>query len=143
VTDDLEHLRFNRAVARIYELTNAIAAAPANSPARREALEALILLSAPMMPHLAETCWAALGHAAMVVETPWPKADPALVKRDSITIAVQVNGKRRGEIEISAAAPEDEVRERALGLDPVRRALDGKPPRRIIVVPGRIVNVVA
>jgi leucyl-tRNA synthetase len=143
VTDDLQNLRFNRAVARIYELSNAVASAPASSPARREALEALVLLCAPMMPHLAETCWRTLGHEHLVVETPWPKADPDLIRRDSITIAVQVNGKRRGEIEISSTAPEDEVRQVALALDPVQRALDGKEPRRVIVVPGRIVNVVA
>ncbi|MEY4878555.1 MAG: leucine--tRNA ligase [Pseudomonadota bacterium] len=143
VTDDLENLRFNRAVARIYELTNAISAAPASSPARREALETLVVLVAPMMPHLAETCWQALGHASLVVDTPWPMPDPALLKSDTITIAVQVNGKRRGEIEIPVAAAEAEIRDLALALDPVQRALEGKAPRRVIVVPGRIVNVVA
>jgi leucyl-tRNA synthetase len=143
VTEDLEHLRFNRAVARIYELTNAISAAAKSSPARREALETLVLLCAPMMPHLAETCWNALGNKTLVVETPWPKADPELVKRETLTIAVQVNGKRRGEVEIPADAPEEVVRELALSLVPVQRALDGKAPRRVIVVPGRIVNIVA
>ena len=96
-----------------------------------------------MMPHLAETCWRELGQEALVVETPWPKADPELVKSETLTIAVQVNGKRRGEIEISVTASEDEIRDLALELGPVQRALDGKAPRRVIVVPGRIVNVVA
>jgi len=143
VTDDLEHLRFNRAVARLYELTNEISSAPSSCQSRREALETLVLLFAPMMPHLAETCWRELGQEALVVETPWPKADPELVKSETLTIAVQVNGKRRGEIEISVTASEDEIRDLALELGPVQRALDGKAPRRVIVVPGRIVNVVA
>jgi len=143
VTDDLDHLRFNRAVARIYELTNAIASVPTATPARREALETLVLLFAPMMPHLAESCWRHLGHKTLVVDSPWPQADPDLVKSETLTIAVQVNGRRRGEIAISLTASEEEIRELALGLGPVQRALDGKAPRRVIVVPGRIVNVVA
>ena len=144
VTDDLEHLRFNRAVARIYELVNALsAAANVDGAARREALETLVILSAPMMPHLAESSWEALGHTTLVVATPWPKADPALVRQDTITIGVQVNGKLRGEIQIVREADEESVRGSALALESVQRALDGKPPRRVIVVPGRIVNVVA
>ncbi len=143
VTDDLEHLRFNRAVARIYELTNEISSAPKVSSALREALETLVLLFAPMMPHLAETCWRELGHKTLVVETPWPKAEPDLVKSETLTIAVQVNGKRRGEIEIALTASENEIRDMAMELATVQRALDGKTPRRVIVVPGRIVNVVA
>jgi len=144
VTEDLEALRFNRAVARIYELSNAIAAnAKANGAVRREALESLIQLSGPMMPHLAETCWEMLGLATMVVDTPWPKADPALVRADTVTIAVQVNGKLRGTIETGRETGDEALKAQALALDAVARALDGKPPKRVIVVPGRIVNVVA
>jgi leucyl-tRNA synthetase len=145
VTEDLDALRFNRAVARIYELANAITASDADVPGavRREALEALVLLTGPMMPHLAETCWNELGHGDLVVDTPWPKADPALVHSDTVTIAVQVNGKRRGEITISRAAEQKSIEAAALALDGVVRALDGKPPRRVIVVPERIVNIVA
>jgi leucyl-tRNA synthetase len=143
VTDDLSNLRFNRAVARIYELSNAIAAAPdAHGAARREALETLVLLSAPMMPHLAESCWKALGHKQLVVETPWPKFDPDLVRSDTVVIGVQVNGKLRGQLEIPVNAEEITVRTMALALDAVQRALEGKEPRRVIVVPGRIVNIV-
>jgi leucyl-tRNA synthetase len=143
VTDDLANLRFNRAVARIYELANALTGASSlDGAVRREALEALVLLSAPMMPHLAETSWQALGHSKLVVETPWPEADPELVRRDTIRIGVQVNGKLRGEIEIASDADEATVRPLALELEAVQRALDGKAPRRVIVVPGRIVNVV-
>ncbi len=144
VTEDLEGLRFNRAVARIYELANAIGAAEkACAAVRREAIEALVLLIGPMMPHLAESAWAALGHKTWVIDTPWPKAHPALVESASVTMAVQVNGKLRGTIGVSKDAGEESIKEMALALDGVARALGGKPPRRIIVVPGRIVNVVA
>ena len=144
VTADLDNLRFNRAVAEIYTLANAISGADAAvaGSVRREALETLVLLSGPMMPHLAETCWQELGHTNMVVDTPWPKADPELIRSDSVTIAVQVNGKRRGEITVSADADEATVRKAALAEPGVIRALDGKAPKRVIVVPGRIVNVV-
>jgi leucyl-tRNA synthetase len=110
---------------------------------RREALETLVLLVNPMMPHLAETCWQSLGHKTMVVETAWPAADPDLVRQDTLTIAVQVNGKRRGEIEIARNADTKSVETAALALEGVVRALDGKPPKRVIVVPERIVNIVA
>jgi leucyl-tRNA synthetase len=140
VTDDLENLRFNRAVAQIYTLANAIGS---GGNGKREALETMILLIGPMIPHLAETCWRALGHESLVVDTPWPNADPELVRLDSITIAVQVNGKRRGEIEITRGAAQKEVESAALSLEPVLRALEGKAPKRVIVVPDRIVNIVA
>ena len=144
VTEDLNALRFNRAVAQIYTLANVLGTAgAAGGGARREALEAMVLLIGPMMPHLAETCWEALGHKTLVAMARWPNADPRLVKSDTITIAVQVNGKRRGEIEIPREAEEESVKSSALALDSVQRALEGKPPRRVIVVPGRIVNVVA
>jgi leucyl-tRNA synthetase len=143
VTDDLQALRFNRAVAQIYTLANAIGAGATASPAvRREALETIVLLSAPMMPHLAETCWEALGHRNMVVETPWPKAEVRFLRSDTVTIAVQINGKRRGEVTVGAKDGQEIVQKAALSLDPVKRALDGKPPKRVIVVPGRIVNIV-
>jgi len=144
VTEDLEALRFNRAVARIYELANAIGAAPSDvsGAVTREALETLVKLIGPMMPHLAESCWEALGHKSLVVEEPWPAADPALVRADTITIAVQVDGKRRGEIAIARGADEESVKATALALEGVARALAGKTPRRIVVVPERIVNIV-
>jgi leucyl-tRNA synthetase len=144
VTEDLQALRFNRAVARVYELANAISATAANvsGEIRREALETLVRLISPMMPHLAESCWQALGHRTMLVEERWPEADLALVRADTITIAVQVDGKRRGEITIASDANDDAARTAALALDGVARALGGKTPRRIIVVPQRIVNIV-
>jgi leucyl-tRNA synthetase len=144
VTEDLEHLRFNRAVAQIYTLANTLGGAgSAPDIARHEALEALVLLIGPMMPHLAESCWYALGHETLVVDMPWPKADPDLVRSDTITIAVQVNGKLRGTIETARGADRKLLEEAALALEPVSRALAGKAPRRVIVVPDRVVNVVA
>jgi leucyl-tRNA synthetase len=144
VTEDLDALRFNRAVAQIYTLANAIQGAnAASAAAHSEAVETLVLLTGPMMPHLAETCWKELGKTMLVASARWPGADPRLVARDTIVIAVQVNGKRRGEIEIAKESAEEAVRESALALDAVQRALQGKAPRRVIVVPGRIVNVVA
>jgi len=142
VTDDVENLRFNRAVAQVYTLAGAIDA-NASAADRREALETLVLLIGPMMPHLAESCWRALGHTTLVADTSWPKADPALVRSDTVTIAVQVNGKRRGEITVAAGADEASVKDAALKDEGVVRALEGKSPKRIIVVPQRIVNIVA
>jgi len=144
VTDDLEHLRFNRAVAQLYSLANEIQSADAVPGAvRREALEALVLMLGPMMPHLAETCWEALGHKTMVVETPWPTYIEELTRTDSVTIAIQVNGKRRDEVTVAVNADEETIKRAALARDGVVRALDGKAPKRVIVVPNRIVNVVA
>jgi leucyl-tRNA synthetase len=144
VTDHLEHLRFNSAVAQLYTLTNVIGGAEgANPGARREALEAVVLLSAPMMPHLAESCWQALGHTKLVAETPWPKYDPALTVSDSVTLPIQVNGKRRGEITMAKDADAAAVEAAALANAGVIRALEGKAPKKVIVVPNRIVNIVA
>jgi leucyl-tRNA synthetase len=146
VTGDLSSLRFNRAIARIYELANvlgaALAAARAGSAAVREAAELLVLMSAPMMPHLAEECWQAMKKPGFVADTAWPKPDPALLADDSVTIAVQVNGKRRDEITIPRDMPGQDIEALALKLDAVVRALDSRPPKKVIVVPGRIVNIV-
>ncbi len=145
VTDDLSSLRFNRAIARIYELANALGAAlqqGAAGAAVREAAEFLVLMSAPMMPHLAEECWKVLGHQAAVVETPWPKADPALVADNMVTVAVQVNGKRRDEVTIAKGMANAEVEKLVLVSPAVLRAIDGKQVRKVIVVPDRIVNIV-
>ncbi len=144
VTEDLAALRFNRAVAQIYTLVNAIsAAADAPGPVRREALEALVLLIGPMMPHLAESCWETLGHQPFVATAMWPKADPALVAADTVTIAVQVNGKLRGTVSVPPDCDKAIVEKAALELETVKRAMEGRPPKKVIVVPNRIVNIVA
>jgi leucyl-tRNA synthetase len=142
VTDDLENLRFNRAIARIYELSNALQAGlQVKDAAVREAADALVLLSAPMMPHLAEECWLVLGHSTPVVDTAWPKADAGLLVDDHVTIAVQVNGKRRDEIRVPKGATRDMLEPLVLELEGVKRMLDGKPVTKFIVVPDRIVNI--
>jgi leucyl-tRNA synthetase len=143
VTGDIEGFAFNKAVARLYEFANTLSkASDAPGAALREACEAYALLTAPMTPHLAEELWARLGHATLVAETPWPKADPELVKADEIRIAVQVNGKRRAEIAVAPEADNAAVEAAALAEPDVARALGGAAPRKVIVVPGRIVNVV-
>jgi leucyl-tRNA synthetase len=140
VTVDLEGLRFNRAIARIYELANAISAA--GPTGRREAVGALVLLFAPMMPHLAEECWQALGLPGMVVTAPWPKYDPALVKDDNVTMAIQINGKRRDEITVAKGLGKVELEPLVMAREAVVRSLDGKPVKKFIVIPDRIVNIV-
>ena len=146
VTDDLSSLRFNRAIARIYELANALGSALAGGKASeaslKEAAEFLVLMSAPMMPHLAEESWQAMGKPGFVVDTPWPKADPALVADDQVTIAVQVNGKRRDEITVPKDMAPKDVEALALKLESVARALEGRPVKKVIVVLGRIANIV-
>jgi|JI10StandDraft_1071094.scaffolds.fasta_scaffold01284_30 leucyl-tRNA synthetase len=149
VTDDLMNLRFNRAIARLYELSNAVGAALQKSgrsagegAALREATEVLVLLFAPMMPHLAEECWRVLGHRVAVVDTAWPKADPSLTVMDEVTMAIQVNGKRRDEIRVAKGATREVLEPMVLAMESVVRALDGKPVTKFIVVPDRIVNIV-
>ncbi len=143
----IEALRFNVAVANIHELSNVLQAGlskrgPDVAWAVREAGEFLVLMIGPMMPHLAEECWARLGYNTLVANEPWPAPEPELLVDDQVTIAVQVNGKRRDELVISRSAKAEEVEAAALQLGSVVRALDGRPPKKVIVVPQRIVNVV-
>lgn len=153
VGDHIENLRFNVAVAQLYEVTNTIGstlqkfadgkAGDGAEWALREAGLLLVQMISPMMPHLAEESWARLGNNTLLANTPWPAADPALIVDDQITIAVQVNGKRRGEITLSADADKAAAETAALALETVKKALDGKTPKKVIVVPKRIVNIVA
>ncbi len=146
VTEDIAAFRFNKAVAQIYGLTNAVASFKATGAdadaALREALESLVLLMAPMTPHLAEECWAVLGHTTMVTDTPWPVAEAKLTVDDTITMPIQVNGKKRSEIQVAADADKAKVEELALADEAIVKLLDGGAPKKVIVVPGRIVNVV-
>ncbi len=145
VTDHIEKFRFNSAVARIRELTNLLeemSDGPGAGVVMREGLEVAVRLIGPMMPHLAEELWQALGHDRLLAEESWPEADPRLILEDSVTIAVQVNGKLRATIELPRDSAEAEAEAAALAQPPVQRAIDGKTPRKIIVVPNRIVNVV-
>jgi leucyl-tRNA synthetase len=152
VSEDIERLRFNVCVAHIYGFANTFQTSLASlesAPmadyrwAVREAVDILVRLFHPMMPHLAEECWAALGHKTLVASEPWPKLEPDLLVENMITLPVQINGKKRGDVTVARNAAKTEIETAVLALDAVKRALDGKPPKKVIVVPQRIVNVVA
>ncbi len=146
VTAELERLHFNKGVALIRELSNALEpfepASDGDAALLREALEALVIMLGPMTPHLAEELWQRLGHGRLLVETAWPEADPAWTVADSVVVGVQVNGKRRAELELPRGCAREAVEAMALADPAVRRAMGGKPPRRVVVVPDKIVNVV-
>ena len=143
VSEDLDSLRFNRAVARLYELTNTlIDCEDVGGLVLREGVETLVRLVAPMMPHLAEELWHRLGHTTLLVEEAWPIADPSLAADDTVTIAVQVKGKLRGTLKVPVDMDKSALEVAALELENVQRAMDGKPARKVIVVPNKIVNIV-
>ena len=139
VTEDFEALRFNTAIAKLMVFVRDGAK---EAPLTRASVETLLKLLAPLAPHLAEELWERLGHTETIAYEPWPEADPALLRAATVTLAVQVNGKRRAEIEVPADADEAAVRAAALASENVRRHLGGKEPRKVIVVPGRLVNLV-
>ncbi len=153
VGEDIEKLRFNRCVAHIYEAANSLGSAviragkekpsPDLAYAFREAGDIMVRISEPMMPHLAETCWSALGHKKLVSEEAWPKLEASLLVEDSITLPVQINGKKRADVTVPREAKNPEIEAAVLALEVVQKALEGKKPKKIIVVPQRIVNVVA
>ena len=153
VSQAIERLRFNTAIAKIYSFVGALAEvvdAPSHplqgnvplAAAAREAFDILILLISPMMPHLAEECWHALGHDGLVSEAHWPKIEAKMLVDDTITLPVQVNGKKRADVTVPRDAKDPEIEAAVLALDAVKSILNGVPPRKIIVVPQRIVNVV-
>ncbi len=171
VTDDIEKLHFNVCVAAIYEFANALSAAvgdigsddggkdagakngdgPADAPclgpdlrwAMNEAVNVLVQLFAPMMPHLAEECWAVLGHKTLVAQAAWPAVERDLLIENTVTLPVQINGKKRADVTVARDATNAEIEADVLALDAVKKALDGKTPKKVIIVPQRIVNVVA
>jgi leucyl-tRNA synthetase len=172
VTDDIEKLHFNVCVAHIYEFANALntiigdlgaqngaqngtAGTAAGGPqtgsvatpdlrwAMREAVNILVRLFHPMMPHLAEECWALLGHDALVAQAPWPEVEAELLIEETLTLPVQINGKKRADVTVARDAGNADIENAVLALDAVQRALEGRRPKRVIIVPQRIVNVVA
>ncbi len=150
VRDDIENLRFNRAIARVYELVNSLAASVA-SPlvssevklAQSEAVVRLVQLFAPMMPHLGEECWQVLGQKGLVCECEWPVHDPDLLASDKVTLVVQINGKKRAELEFAKGSDDASVERACLEDENVVRNLQGLSVRKVIVVPDRLVNIVA
>jgi len=142
VAADIEGLQFNKAVAKLYELASAVERA-APSASRDRALDALLRLSSPMVPHLAEEAWAAQGGEGLIADAAWPTVDPAMLIDDEVTVAVQVNGKLRDTLVLPKGAPREDAEAAALASEKVVTFLAGKTPRKIIVVPDRLVNLVA
>jgi len=152
IGEDIEKLAFNKAVARLYELVNALAAPLSDvaagkadadlKAACKQAANMIAQLIAPMMPHLAEECWKILGNDGMVATTPWPDYDSSLVTDEQMTLPVQINGKKRGDLTIDRNADQAAVEKAVLALDFVQAATGGNPPRKLIIVPQRIINVV-
>ena len=141
IAKDIEALSFNKAVAKIYELANAVEKA-APSASRNVAIRALALLVAPMTPHLAEEAWADMGEPGLIADAAWPVVDPALLVDDEVTIACQVMGKLRDTVTVAKGTAKDELERLALAAPNVVRILDGAAPKKIIVVPDRLVNIV-
>ncbi|WP_062762208.1 leucine--tRNA ligase [Falsirhodobacter sp. alg1] len=143
VTQGIEGFAFNKSVAKLYEFANAIAKSKAGAGAKRDAMSVMAQLLSPFVPHLAEEVWSMLGHEGLVATAAWPKADPALLVEDTVTLPIQINGKRRAELTVPADMPKEEIERMVLADETVLRFLDGAAPKKLIVVPGRIVNVVA
>ncbi len=146
VTDDIAGFRFNTALAKLMELTNAVAKARdaglGGTDAYGEAIDTLLLLLAPIAPHITEELWSRRGHDYSVHQQPWPISDPALAASETIELPVQVNGKLRDRVVITAETPAEEVERLALASEHVQRYLGGRPPRRVIQVPGKLINIV-
>ena len=141
IAKDIEALSFNKAVAKIYELANAVEKA-APSASRSNAIRALALLVAPMTPHLAEEAWADMGEQGLIADARWPAVDPALLVDDEVTVAIQVQGKLRDTLTVAKGTPKDELERLALASAKIVRTLDGATPKKVIVVPDRLVNLV-
>ncbi len=139
VTEDLEAMRFNTAISKLMIFARDVAR---EAPLPRESAETFVLLLSPMAPHLAEELWLLLGHADTLAHEAWPEADESLLVDDEITLVVQVNGKKRGEIQVPADVSNEIAQERALAVENVQKILDGREPKKVIVVPGRLVNIV-
>jgi len=143
VTMGVESFGFNAAIAKLYAFTATLQKSKAGQSAQRAAIMTLAQLMAPMTPHLAEDIWARQNGEGLIATAPWPKADAAMLVDDTVTLPIQINGKRRAEIQVPADMPKEEVEKIALAHEAVIRTLDGATPKKVIVVPGRIVNVVA
>jgi len=142
VAEDVEALTFNKSVAKLYELVGAIEKAQP-SASRTQAIRTLARIVAPMVPHIAEQAWADWGNSGLIADAEWPAVDPALLVDDEVTIAVQVNGKLRDTLLMPKGAAKDVVEAAALASEKIVRALEGKQPKKVIVVPDRLVNIVA
>jgi len=142
VTGGIESFGFNAAIARLYAFTNTLAKSTAGTDARRAAARTLAQLMSPMTPHLSEEIWTLLGGEGLIAAAPWPIADEAMLVDDTITLPIQINGKRRAEISVAREIDKAELEKIVLSHDAVIKALDGAQPKKLVIVPGRIVNVV-
>ncbi|PIE16529.1 MAG: leucine--tRNA ligase [Rhodobacterales bacterium] len=142
VTRNIEGFGFNAAIAQIYGLVATIGKSKASAATKQDAMRVLAQLMSPFTPHLAEEIWAMLGGAGLVTQASWPKADPKMLVQDTVTLPIQINGKRRAQISVAKDLPKEEVEKLALADDAVIKAMGGATPKKVIVVPGRIVNVV-
>ncbi|SEQ00431.1 leucine--tRNA ligase [Thalassovita taeanensis] len=142
VTGGVESFGFNASIAKLYAFTNAVAKSKAGAATKQQAAKTLAQLMSPMTPHLSEELWQLLGGDGLIASAPWPQADEAMLVDETVTLPIQINGKRRAEISVPADMPKEEVEKLVLAHDAVIRALDGAQPKKLIVVPGRIVNVV-
>ncbi|HIF93781.1 MAG: leucine--tRNA ligase [Myxococcales bacterium] len=139
VTEDLEAMRFNTAISKLMVFSRDITK---DAPLPRESAEIFTLLLAPMAPHLSEEIWLLLGHEDTLAHEPWPKADESLLVEETITLIVQVNGKKRGEIEVPSDVSKKDAEQKALTVENVLKTLDGRQPKKIILVAGRLINIV-
>jgi len=147
VTDDIQRrYTFNTAIAAVMELLNAVGKFDDNSAQGkavcREALESAVLLLSPIVPHASHSLWLALGNTSVIIDTPWPKVDEAALASDSVELMVQVNGKLRSKIEVATDADKSAIETQALAEENVQKFIEGKEIKRVIVVPGRLVNIV-
>ena len=142
VTKNIEDFSFNKAIANLYDLTNIISKATVNSITKRKALKSLAILMMPFTPHIAEEMWLTLGGPGLISQSSWPNVNQELLENDDITIAVQINGKRRTLITYPKSLEKKEIESLALSNENIKKILNGKDPKKIIVIPGRIVNVV-
>ncbi len=142
VTLGIESFGFNAAIAKLYAFTATLQKSKAGTRAQKEAILTLAKLMSPMTPHLSEDIWARHGQDGLITTAPWPEADASMLVSDEVTLPVQVNGKRRAEITVPADLGKEDVEKAALADPAIVRTLDGAQPKKIIVVPGRIVNVV-
>jgi len=143
VTLGVESFGFNAAIAKLYGFTNTLSKSKASAAVQKQAIKTLAQLMSPMTPHLSEDIWAHQGGEGLIANAPWPVADESMLVEDTVTLPIQVNGKRRGELTVAKDLDKAEVEKLALAHEAVQRVLEGAAPKKVIVVPGRIVNVVA
>ena len=142
VTQAIESFGFNAAIARLYAFTNNLAKSKAGSETKILAAKTLAQLMSPMTPHLSEELWEKLGEETLIAKQPWPTVDDSLLTDENITMPIQINGKRRGQIEVKKDLNSTEIEKLAISEAVVQKALNGNVPKKVIVVPGRIINVV-